>query len=156
MNINLTIIGQMISFVVFVWFTMKFVWPPIVKALEERKAKIAEGLAAAERGQHEQKLAEQRAKDRLHQAKGEAGEILNMAKKRAGEIVEEAKHDARAEGDRILVAARAEIEQEVNRAREELRHRVAQLALAGAEKILEREIHADAHKDIVASLAQQI
>ena len=156
MNINLTLFGQLLSFVVFVWFTMKFVWPPISKALEERKAKIADGLAAGERGKHEQELAEQRAKEKLVAAKQQAAEILAKAERRAGEIVEEAKDDARAEGERLLHAAQAEIEQEANKAREELRTKVAVLAVAGAEKILRKEINADAHKDIVDAVANQI
>ena len=156
MNINLTLFGQLLSFVVFVWFTMKFVWPPISKALEERKAKIADGLAAGERGKHEQELAEQRAKEKLVAAKQQAAEILAKAERRAGEIVEEAKDDARAEGDRILKSAQAELEQETNKAREQLRSKVAELAVAGAEKILRKEINADAHKDIVDAVANQI
>ena len=156
MNINLTLIAQLVSFAVFVWFTMKFVWPPIVKALEERKAKIADGLAAAERGQHEQELAEKKAAERLHEAKQQAAEIIAKAEKRGSEIVEEAKTDARTEGDRLVTAARAEIEQETNKAREVLRVKVAELAVAGAEKILRKEINAAAHQDIVTALAKQI
>lgn len=156
MNINLTLFAQLISFAVFVWFTMRFVWPPIVKALEERKAKIADGLAAAERGQHEQALAEKKAAERLQQAKQQAAEIIAKAEKRGSEIVEEAKTDARTEGDRLVTAARAEIEQETNKAREVLRTKVAELAVAGAEKILRKEINAAAHQDIVTALAKQI
>ena len=156
MNINLTLFGQLISFVLFVCFTMKFVWPPIVKALEERKAKIADGLAAGERGQHEQQLAQQRAKEQLVEAKKKAAEIVVKAEKRATEIVEEAKGDARVEGERLLKAAQAEIEQETNKAREQLRGKVAELAIAGAEKILRKEINADAHRDIVDAVANQI
>ena len=156
MNINATLIGQLLSFMVFVWFTMKFVWPPISKALEDRKAKIADGLAAAERGQHEQQLAQERAKEKLHEAKQQAAEIVARAEKRAAEIVEESKGAARIEGERLLHAAQAEIEQEANKAREELRTKVAVLAVAGAEKILRKEINADAHKDIVDAVANQI
>jgi len=156
MNINLTLIAQLISFAVFVWFTMKYVWPPLVKALEERKAKIADGLAAAERGAHEKELAEQAAKEKLHEAKLQSAEIVARAEKRAAEIVDEAKEKAREEGERILTAARAEIEQEMNKAREALRSRVGELAVAGAEKILRREIDAGAHKEILDELAQQI
>ncbi|BAN70226.1 F0F1 ATP synthase subunit B [endosymbiont of unidentified scaly snail isolate Monju] len=156
MNINLTLIAQLVSFAVFVWFTMKFVWPPLVKAMDERKAKIADGLAAAERGQHEQEMARERAKEYLHEAKQQAAEITAKAEKQAALIVEEAKTKAQEEGARQLAAAQAEIEQEVNRAREELRSRVAELAVAGAEKILRREIDADAHKDIVEAVAKQI
>lgn len=156
MNINLTLIAQLASFVVFVMFTMKYVWPPLVKAMEERKAKIADGLAAGERGAHEKELAEQRAKDKLHEAKQQSAEIVSRAEKRAAEIVEEAKGDARVEGERLLIAARAEIDQEANKAREALRLKVGELAIAGAEKILRKEINADTHKDIVDSLASEI
>ena len=156
MNINLTLIGQLLSFVVFVWFTMKYVWTPIMGALDTRRKGIADGLAAAERGQHEQELAEARAKDVLHGAKSQAAEIVSQAQKRAAEIVEEAKGDAREEGERLITAANAEIEQESNRAREHLREKVAELAVFGAEKILMKEINAEVHKDIVESLAQQI
>lgn len=156
MNINLTLIAQLVSFAVFVWFTMKFVWPPLVKAMDERKAKIADGLASAERGKHEQELAEKRATDTLHKAKQQAAEIKANADKQAALIIEEARDKAKQEGQRQLVAAQAEIEQEVNKAREALRARVAELAVLGAEKILRKEINADAHKDIVQSVANQI
>ena len=156
MNINLTLIGQLVTFVVFVWFTMKYVWTPIMGALEARRKEIADGLAAAERGQHEQELAQERAKEALHEAKQQAAEIINQAHKRANEIVEEAKNDAKAEGDRILTAAQAEIEQELNRSREALREKVAILVVSGAEKILRKEINADAHKDVVENVAGQI
>jgi F-type H+-transporting ATPase subunit b len=156
MNINLTLFGQLLSFVVFVWFTMRFVWTPIMGALETRKKEIAAGLAAAERGQHEQELAEDRAKEVLHEAKAQAAEIVSQAQKRGMEIVDEAKTNARTEGERILTAAKAEIEQESNRAREQLRTKVSELAISGAEKILRKEINAEAHKDIVDALAQEI
>lgn len=156
MNINLTLIGQMLAFAVFVWFTMKYIWPLIMAAMEERKAKIAEGLAAAERGQHEQQLAQQRATEKLHEAKQQAAEIVSRAEKRANEIVEEAKDAARTEGDRLLTAAEAEKEQMFNKAREELRAKVGELAVMGAEKILRREIDANAHKDLVEQVANQI
>lgn len=156
MNINATLIGQAISFIFFVWFTMKFVWPPIMSALEERKKKIADGLAAAERGKHEQALAEQRAKEVIGEAKQEASNIIAQAQKRASEIVEEAKDTARAEGDRIVAAANAEIEQEVNRAKEHLRGQVVSIAVAGAGKVLRREIDAKAHDDLLQDLVSQI
>jgi F-type H+-transporting ATPase subunit b len=153
MNINLTLIGQTISFIIFVWFCMKFIWPPIVNALEERKKQIADGLAAAERGQHEQKLAEQRASDKLREAKEKAQEIIAQAERRASEIVEESKSQARSEGERLLEAAQAEIEQEFNRAREALRAQVVTLAVSGAGKVLEREIDAKAHDNLLDELA---
>jgi F-type H+-transporting ATPase subunit b len=156
MNINLTLIGQLLAFVVFVWFTKKFVWTPIIAALNERKAKIADGLAAAERGQHEQELAKERAVEELKKAKAQAAEIINQANKRAGEIVDEAKENARSEGERILAAAQAEIEQETNRARETLRGKVAELAVSGAEKILRREINSDAHSEVLDAVAKQL
>ncbi len=156
MNINLTLIGQLISFAIFVWFTMKYVWTPIMGALETRRKEIADGLAAAERGQHEQELAKERVVEVLQEAKSQAAEIVAQAQKRATEIVDEAKDGARTEGDRILTAAQAEIEQETNRAREHLREKVAMLAVAGAEKILRKEINADGHKEIVDNLAQEI
>ena len=156
MNINLTLVLQMIAFAAFVWFCMKFVWPPIVAALAERKQKIAEGLAAAERGQHEQELGQQRAKSIMQEAKQQAAEILNQANKRAAEIVEEAKGDGNQERERIIHAAQAEIDQETNRAREELREKVAVLAVAAAEKILQKEIDAASHKGLVESFAKQI
>jgi F-type H+-transporting ATPase subunit b len=156
MNINLTLIAQLVSFAVFVWFTMRFVWPPLVQAMDERKAKIADGLAAAERGAHEQELAEKRAAETIVQAKQQAAEIKANAEKQASMIVEEAKNKAQEEGSRQLAAAQAEIEQETNKAREQLRGKVAELAVVGAEKILRKEIDANAHKDIVDAVAQQI
>jgi len=156
MNINATLIGQAISFIFFVWFCMKFVWPPIMAALEERKKKIADGLAAAERGKHEQELAEQRAKEVIGEAKQEASNIIAQAQKRASEIVEEAKDTARAEGDRIIASANAEIEQEVNRAKEHLRGQVVSIAVAGAGKVLNREIDDKAHDDLLKDLVSQI
>jgi F-type H+-transporting ATPase subunit b len=156
MNFNLTLIGQMISFGVFVWFTMTYVWAPIVKALEARKAKVAEGLAAGERGHQEQALGQKRAVETMQAAKAHAAEVIGQAQRRATELIEQAKLDARAEGDRMLVAARAELEQETNRAREALRSKVGELAVAAAEKILQREIDATANQAIVDSFAKQI
>lgn len=156
MNINLTLIGQMIAFAFFVWFTKRFVWTPIMAALEERKGKIADGLAAAERGQHEQQLAKQRSADALRDAKTQAAEIINQAQKRAAEIIDEAKDTARVEGDRMLESAKSEIEQETNRARETLRQRVGELAVLGAEKILRREVNADAHRDVLETVTREL
>ncbi len=156
MNINLTLIGQSITFVVFVWFCMKYVWPPIMNALEERKKKIADGLAAAERGEHEMELARKRALEELHDAKQQAQEIINLAHKRAGEIVDEAKEQARAESERILAAANAEIEQEANRAREHLRQEVASLAVAGASRLIKKEIDAKANEALLKDLVAQL
>lgn len=156
MNINLTLIGQSITFAVFVWFCMKFVWPPIMAALNERKQKIADGLAAAERGAHEQELAQKKATETMHEAKQQAQEIINQAQKRASEIVDEAKEGARAEAERIVTAANAEIEQEVNRAREQLRGQVASLAVAGASRVLKREIDAAANEDLLKDLVASL
>ena len=156
MNFNATLIGQSITFIVFVWFCMKFIWPPVMHALEERRKKIADGLAAAEHGKHEEEMAEERAKEILREAKDQAGEIINRADKRAAEIVEEAKGDAREEGARLLTAARAEIDQEVTRAREDLRGKVVSIALAGAGKVLEREVDESAHDELMNKLAAEI
>ncbi|NOY66820.1 MAG: F0F1 ATP synthase subunit B [Gammaproteobacteria bacterium] len=156
MNINLTLFGQSITFLIFVWFCMKFVWPPIMAALKEREKKIADGLAAAERGEHEQELAEKAAAEKLHEAKEQASEIIVQAQKRASEIVDEAKTDARAEGERLVTAAQSEIEQEVNRAKETLRQQVAGIAIAGASKVLEREIDESSHGDILDKLVAEI
>ena len=156
MNINATLIGQSIAFFIFVWFVMKYVWPPLVTALEERKKTIADGLAAAERGKHEQELAEKAAESHIKEAKEQAAEIVAQAQKRATEIVEEAKDGAKEEADRIKAAATAEIDQEVNRAKEHLRQTVAGITIAGAEKVLKREIDEKAHADIVDDLIAQI
>jgi F-type H+-transporting ATPase subunit b len=156
MNINLTLIGQSITFFVFVWFCYKYVWPPLVNVLDERTRKIADGLAAAERGKHEKDLAEERAKEILREAKNQAGEIISRADKRAAEIVDEAKQEARAEGGRLKIAAQSEIDQEVNRAKEDLRGRVVAIALAGAGKVLEREIDENTHAELLNRLAAEI
>lgn len=156
MNINATLIGQSIAFFVFVWFVMQYVWPPLIHALEERKKRIADGLAAAEKGKHEQELAEKAASEHIKEAKQQASEIVAQAQKRASEIVEEAKEGAKEEAARIKVAATAEIDQEVNRAKEHLRQQVAAIAIAGAEKVLKREIDEKAHGDLVNELIAQI
>jgi F-type H+-transporting ATPase subunit b len=156
MNINATLIGQMIAFVLFVWFCMKFVWPPVMKALEDRKRTIADGLAAGEKGKHELELAERRAGDIVRDAKGKAGEIVSQAEKRAGEVIDEAKGHARTEADGILIAARAEIERERNVAREQLRVAVSTLAVAGAARILEKEIDAKAHAKLLDAVVKQL
>ncbi|MGB5426514.1 MAG: F0F1 ATP synthase subunit B [Gammaproteobacteria bacterium] len=156
MNINATLIGQAIAFFLFVVFCMRYVWPPIMHALEERKKKIADGLAAGEHGKREQALAEERAKELLREAKEQAGEIITRADKRAAEIVEEAKDDARVEGQRLLTAARAEIEQEVNRVKEGLRGQIVSIAMAGAGKVLEREVDEATHAELLNKLAAEI
>ena len=156
MNINLTLLGQMITFAFFVWFCMKFVWPPIMNALEERKATIADGLAAAEKGQHEEDLAKTRAIEILKEAKSKAQEIISQAEKRHAEIVDSAKDDARIEAERIVTAGNAEIEQESNRARETLRGQVVSLAVQGAGKVLKKEIDAKANDDLLKDLVAQL
>ena len=156
MNINATLIGQSIAFFVFVWFVMKYVWPPLIAALDERKKTIADGLAAAERGQHEQELAEKVAEKHIKEAKNQASDIVTQAQKRASEIVEEAKDNAKEEAGRVKTAAEAEIEQEINRAKEALRQQVACIAMAGAAKVLNREIDETAHSEIVDDMIAQI
>lgn len=156
MNINLTLIGQVIAFFGFVMFCMKFVWPPIVAAMQERERKIADGLAAADRASHDLELAQEKALDRLKEAKREAAGIVDSANKRAAQLVEEAKAAALVEAERVKASARAEIEQETNRARESLRGQVAALSLAGAEKILGASIDRQAHADLVNNLAAEL
>ena len=156
MNINATLIGQAIWFAVFIWITMKYVWPPLQKAMADRQAQIAEGLAAAERGRHEQELAAKRSADELRQAKEKSAELVAQAEKRAQQIVEEAKGNATVEKDKIVASAQADIEQEVERAKQQLRERVAELAVAGAEKILRKEINASAHADMLVALKQDL
>ena len=156
MNINLTLIGQMIAFVCFVLFCMKFVWPPIVAAMAEREKKIADGLAAADRASHDLELAKEKAVERLKEAKEEAAGIIDSANKRANQIVQEAKDAALVEAERVKASAQAEIEQEANRAREQLRSQVAALSLAGAEKVLGAAIDREAHAGLVDKLASEL
>ena len=156
MNINMTLIGQSITFAVFVWFCMKYVWPPIVGALEARKKQIADGLAAADRGKHELELAARRASETLVEAKQRASDIIAQAEKRATQLIEEAKTAAKDEGDRMITAAKAEIEQESHRARESLRGEVAALVVAGAGKVLRREVDAKAHADLLEAIKNEL
>lgn len=156
MNINLTLFGQMVTFAFFVWFCMKYVWPAITGVMEERKNKIADGLDAADRAMRDLELAQNKASEQLKEAKQEAAALIEQANKRASQIVEDAKNQARAEGDRIKAAAEAEVEQQVNRAREELRSKVAVLALAGAEKVLEKSIDENVNRELVDKLAAQL
>jgi F-type H+-transporting ATPase subunit b len=155
-NLNATLFAQLVVFFILAWFTMKFVWPPIVKALDERAKKIADGLAAAERGKHDLELATKRSADSMREGKEKAAELLAQAEKRAAQIVEEAKVSAKVEADRIVAGAKAEIDQEAMRAKESLREQVASLAVAGAEKILRREINAQAHADLLAAIKQDL
>jgi len=155
-NVTATLIGQMISFMVLVWFINRFLWGPLTQMMEDRKKRIADGLAAAERGKHEQELAQKRATEVIHEAKEQAAGIIAQAQKRANEIVDEAKNTARSEGERLIAAANAEIGQEVNRAREQLRGEVATLAVTGAVKVLGREIDEKAHDAVLQELVAQI
>lgn len=156
MNVTATLFGQIGTFIVLVAFVRYVLWDPMTRMMEDRQKRIADGLAAAEKGRHDQERAEQRAKALLHEARDQAAEIIAQAQKRAAEIVEEAKTDARAEGDRIHAAAHAEIEQEVNRAKESLRAQVASLAVAGAERILQKEINAQAHNAMLGKLIAEL
>ncbi|MEO6021764.1 MAG: F0F1 ATP synthase subunit B [Burkholderiales bacterium] len=156
MDINLTMIGQAIAFAIFVWFTAKFVWPPLLRAIEDRQKAIADGLAAAEKGKLELAQADKKTIEVLGEARGRANEIISSAEKRAAQMVEEAKVAAKSEGDRIVAGAKSEVEQEVFRAKATLREQVASLAVAGAEKILRREVNSQAHADLLTQLKQEL
>jgi F-type H+-transporting ATPase subunit b len=156
MNINLTLIGQAISFAMFVAFCMKFVWPPLIGALRERQATIAEGLAAAEKSAQAQEEAQAEAQQLVSDAKTQAAEIVSQAQRRGNEIVDEAKQQAVTESDRIRTSAQAEIDQEVVSARETLRTQVSSVAVAGAERILKREVDANAHASVLDELIAKI
>ncbi|HJV06834.1 F0F1 ATP synthase subunit B [Paludibacterium denitrificans] len=152
MEFNVTLLGQAITFAILVWFTMKFVWPPLTNMMDERAKRIADGLAAAERGKQDLEAAEKRVADELRKAKQQSTEIVMAAEKRASQIVDEAKDVARTEGARIVAEAKADIDQEVLRAKEALRAQVAELAVTGAEKILRKEIDSAKHADLLASI----
>lgn len=156
MNLNATIIGQIIAFFLFVWFCSAYVWPPIVKALEERQKKIADGLEAATRAEHNLEMAQERAAEMLKEAKVSSAGIIDQANKRANQIIDEAKDKAREEGSRLISGAQAEIEQQINRAREQLRMQVAGIAVAGAEKILEASVDEKTHADLLNKLAASL
>jgi len=156
MNMNLTLLGQAISFAIFVWFCMKFVWPPILKTLEDREARIADGLEAAERGKHELELAEQRSMEMKAEGREKAQDFVSQAQKRADEIIEAAKLTAQEEAERIKTLAAAEIEQRSNQARDELRGQVAELALIGAERVLMREVDEQTHREVLNKLAAEL
>jgi F-type H+-transporting ATPase subunit b len=155
-NLNATFIGQIVAFAIFIYLTQRYVWPPIVAAMEERAKRIADGLQAADKAEKDLELAKHKVVEQLSSAKKEAATIIDQANKRAIEIVEEAKDKARAEADRIKVSAQAEIEQATARAKEELRSKVVVLALAGAEKILESSIDQNAHNELVNKLAAEL
>lgn len=156
MNINVTLFAQIIAFVLMIWFVNKVLWGPFIRLLSERQKRIADGLAAADKGKHDLELAEKRALEIMQEARAQAAELLAQSERRANEIIEEAKADARAQGERLIEAAKAEIERETNRAREQLRAQVAVLAAAGASKIIKREIDRKAHDELLQDLASQI
>ncbi len=156
MNLNLTLVTQTIAMIVFVWFCMKFIWPPIIQALEARRKNIADGIAAAQKAGEELEQAKTDAEQLVSLARQQAGEIVDQANRRAGQIAESARDEAQTERNRQVTAAKADIEQEVNRARQELAGKVASLAVAGAEQLLEREIDAAAHRDLLDKLAAGI
>ena len=156
MNINLSLFAQAAAFALLIWFTVKFIWPPMLRAVEQRQKTIAEGLAAAERGKQDLELASKRADELIRQAKEQAQEILTQAEKRGAQLVEEAKLAAKNEGDRMLNAAKAELDQEVSRAKDSLRAQVAVLAIKGAEKILRREVDAQAHAELLKTVASEL
>lgn len=156
MNLNATLLGQFITFAIFVWFTMKFVWPPVMKALEERKKKIADGLAAADRGQRKLELAQHKAADILRDAKIQAADIIDKTNSHASVMIEEAKAQSRIEAQRIIALGKAEIQKDVQKAKLELKNQVASLALDGAEKILGHNIDKAANSDIINKLTTEI
>ena len=156
MNINATLLGQAIAFAVFVWFCMKYVWPPVLAAIEERQKKIADGLTQSERAGKDLELARAKASDKLKEAKAQAVEIVEQANKRRAQIVEEAKAEAEIERQKIIAQGQAEVEAERNRAREELRQQVSALAISGAEKIIKRSIDKEANSDIIDKLVAEL
>ena len=156
MDFNLTLLGQTIAMIVFVWFCMKFIWPPMIQALEDRRAKIADGLAAGERAQADLQKAQAEADSIIAEARGKALEIVDQANKRGTSLVDEARDEGRRERERQVEAGRSEIDQERNRVREELRGQVSAIAIASAEKILQREIDAGTHQDILSQLAGEL
>jgi F-type H+-transporting ATPase subunit b len=156
MDINATLIGQVLGFLILVWFTWKFIWPPLLGAIEQRQKKIADGLAAADRGQKDLEEARGRADDIVREARDKATLVLEQAHKRSVEVMDEAKHAAIAEGERLVAAARAEVAGERTKARDELRREVGQLAVAGAGRLLGREVDAKAHADLLEQLAVEI
>jgi F-type H+-transporting ATPase subunit b len=156
MDITFTLIAQAIVFALFIWFTAKFVWPPLMRAVEDRQKKIAEGLAAAEKGNRSLAEASAKTEEQLKAARAQAQDILSAANKQAGALVEQAKGTAQSEAERIKAAARDEVDREINRARETLRKQVGELAVAGAAQILKREINAGTHADVLKELAAKI
>ncbi len=156
MNINLSLLTQAAAFALFIWFTIKFVWPPLLRAIENRQKQIADGLAAGEQGRRSLEISTQEAETIIQGARDRSAEIIAQAEKRSTQMIEESRNAAREEGEREVAAAKAEIQQEVARAREELREQVALLAVAGAEKILRREVDAKAHAQLLDSIKAQL
>ena len=156
MDLNATLLVQTITMILFVWFCMKFIWPMLMNLIDERQTFIADGLAAAEKGTRSLEVAAVEKEKLLDDARGQAREIIDQANHRGNSIVEEARHTAGQESERILAAARANVEQETNRAREELRSQVAAIAVAGAEKVIAREIDPSTHRDLLDKLAAEI
>ena len=156
MSFNLTLFAQAAAFALFIWFTVKFVWPPLLRAIEARQKQIADGLAAAEQGKKSLEVSAKQSEQAIQEARGRAAEIVTQAEKRGAQVVEEARATAKAEGEREKAAAKADIQQAASRAREELRAQVAALAVAGAEKILRREVDAKAHADLLDGIKKQL
>jgi len=156
MNITFTLVAQAIVFVTFIWFTKVFVWPPLLRAIEARQKQVADGLAAAEQGKKSLESSSRQAEKAIQEARTRAAEIIGQAERRDAQMIEEAKATAKAEGDREKAAAKADIQQEVARAREQLREQVAALAVAGAEKILRREVDAKAHAELLDGIKKQL
>src|SRR5215469_3633916 len=156
MNINLTMLMQAVSFGVFIWLCWKFIWPPLMRAIETRQKQIADGLAAGEEGRQSLSKAETRVAEMMKDAKSQASEIIAQGEKLKNETVEQAKGEAKTEAERIIASAKAEIEQEINRARDALRGQVAELAMAGAAKILKLEVDPKVHADLLAQIEKQL
>jgi F-type H+-transporting ATPase subunit b len=156
MNINATLILQSIAMMIFVWFCMKFLWPPLIRAMDERRERIAEGLAASDRAEKELEAAKEAAGEQIRAARDKAGDIVDQANQRHTQILDQAKDDAVAERSRQVTAAEADIAQAANQAREELRASLASLAVQGASKILEKEVDADTHRELIDKLIAEI
>jgi len=156
MNLNLTLIAQAVTFAAFIWFTVKFIWPHMLRAIEARQKTIADGLAAGEQGRKSLEVSSRQAEQTIQDTRRRAADILSQAEKRAAQMIDEARTAAKEEGNREKLAAKAEIAQEVTRAREQLRDQVATLAVAGAEKILRREVDARAHSELLETIKQQL
>lgn len=156
MNINLTIIGQSLSFIVFAWFCMKFIWPPIINALRERQRQIAQGLEQAEQAEQNMELAKQKSDEIIEQAKQNAQEIIEQANHRSDQLIEKAKQQAAEESKRLHEAAQSDIEQEVNRAREGLREQVSELVISGVEKVLQTSVDRKQHDDTLRQLSSEL